>query len=84
MWSTTPVFQIVLQIEVRMASSPSWTNSAGMLSTTVDFSIFCVLTAESSSYRRMGDDVQTVSVDSQVLLGVHQSADGRGFDFHVR
>ena len=60
MWSTIPVFQILLQIEVRMsimASSPSWTNSAGMLSTTADFPIFSALTAASNSYRRMCDDV---------------------------
>ena len=35
-----PVFQILLQTEVRMpfmASPPTWTNSAGMLSTPADF-----------------------------------------------
>ena len=36
----SPVFQILLQIEVRisvMASPPVWTNSAGMLSTGLTF-----------------------------------------------
>ena len=44
----SPVFQILLQTEVRMsimASPPSWTNSAGMLSTPADFTIFSALTA---------------------------------------
>ena len=51
----SPVFQILLQIEVRMsimASSRALTNSAGMLSTPADFPIFSVLTAASTSYRR--------------------------------
>ena len=53
----SPVFQILLQIEVRMfimASSPAWTNSAGMLSTPADFSIFSALTTVSTSSRRIG------------------------------
>ena len=44
----SPVFQILLQIEVRMsitASPPAWTNSAGMISTPADFPIFSALTA---------------------------------------
>ena len=48
----SPVFQILLQIEVRMsymAFPPAWTNSAGMLSFTADFLIFSVLTAASIS-----------------------------------
>ena len=52
-----PVLQILLQIEVRMpimAFPPAWTNSAGMLSTPADFPIFSVLTAASSSSRRIG------------------------------
>ena len=52
-----------------MASPPTWTNSAGMLSTTADFPIFSVLTAASTSSRRMGDAFQRVYVGSQVLLG---------------
>ena len=39
----SPVFQILLQIEVSMSysgSPPVWTNFAGMLSTTADFPIF--------------------------------------------
>ena len=53
----SPVFQILLQIVVRMsimASPPAWTNSAGMLSTTADFPIFSALTAASTSSRRIG------------------------------
>ena len=56
MVSHSPVFQILLQIEVRMsimASSPAWTNSAGMLSTLADFPIFSALTAASTSSRRI-------------------------------
>ena len=51
----SPVFQILLQIEVRMsimASPPGWANSAGMLSTPADFPIFSALTAGSISSRR--------------------------------
>ena len=43
----SPVFQILLQIEVRMsvmASPPAWINSAGMLSTPADFPIVSSLT----------------------------------------
>ena len=68
----SPFFQILLQIVVSMsimASPPTWTNSAGMLSTTADFPIFSVLTAASTSSRRMGDAFQRVYVGSQVLLG---------------
>ena len=53
----SPVFQILLPIAVRMsimASSPAWTNSAGMLSMPVDFPIFSALTAASTSSRRIG------------------------------
>ena len=44
------VYQILLQIEVRMsimASPPAWTNSDGMLSTPADFPIFSDMTAAS-------------------------------------
>ena len=53
----SPVFQVLLQIVVRMsimASSPAWINSAGMLSTPADFPIFSALTAASTSSRRIG------------------------------
>ena len=53
----SPVFQILLQIVVRMsimASPPAWTNSASMLSTPADFPIFRALTATSTSSRRAG------------------------------
>ena len=53
----SPVFQILLQIEVRMsimASPPAWTYSAGMLSTPADFRFFSALTARSTSSRRIG------------------------------
>ena len=53
----SPVFQILLQIEVRMstmASPPAWTYSAGMLSTPADFPIFSALAAASTSSRRIG------------------------------
>ena len=53
----SPVFQILLQIEVRMstmASPPAWTNSAGMLSTPADFPIFSALAAAYTSSRRIG------------------------------
>ena len=53
----SPVFQILLQIVVRMsimASPSAWTNSAGMLSTPADFPIFSALTAASTSSRRIG------------------------------
>ena len=47
----SPVFQILLQIAVRisiMATPPAWTNSA-MLSTPADFHVFSALTAASIS-----------------------------------
>ena len=53
----SPVFQILLQIAVRMSimvSPPAWTNSAGMLSTPADFPIFSVLNTASTSSRRTG------------------------------
>ena len=53
----SPVFQILLQIVVRMsimASPPTWTNAAGMLSTPADLPIFSALTAASISSRRIG------------------------------
>ena len=53
----SPVFQIVLQIEVRMsitASPHAWTNSTGMLSMSAKFPIFSALTAASTSSRRTG------------------------------
>ena len=53
----SPVFQILLQIVVRMsvmASAPAWINSAGMLSTPADFPIFSALTAASTCSRRTG------------------------------
>ena len=52
----SPVFQILLQIEVRMcimASHPAWTNSADMLSLPADFPIFSALTAASTSSHRI-------------------------------
>ena len=52
----SPVFQILLQIAVRMsvmASPPASINSAGMLSTPADFPIFSALTAASTSSRRI-------------------------------
>ena len=49
----SPGLQILLQIEVRMAS-PALTNSDGMLSTAADFPIFSALTAASTSSRRIG------------------------------
>ena len=58
MWSAILLSpKIVLQIEVRMsimASPPAWTNSAGMLSTPADFSIFSASTAASTSSRGIG------------------------------
>ena len=53
----SPVFQILLQIEVRMsimASPPAWINSAGMLSTQAHFPIFSALNAASTSSHRIG------------------------------
>ena len=53
----SPVFRIMLQIEVRMtimASPPAWNNYAGLLSTPTVFSIFSALTAASTSSRRIG------------------------------
>ena len=53
----SPVFQILLQIAVRMsimASPPAWTNSAGMLFTPADVPIFSVLTAASTASRGKG------------------------------
>ena len=53
----SPVFQILLQILVRMsimASPPAWTYSAGILSTPADFPIFSALTAGSTSSHRIG------------------------------
>ena len=71
----SPVFQILLQIVVRMsvmAPPFAWTNSAGMLSTPVDFPIFSALTAASTS------SLHLVSVGSQVLMGPHQSHSCKG------
>ena len=54
MWLAIPVFQILLQTEVKMsimASFPARTNSAGVLSTPADFPIFCALTATSRRLR---------------------------------
>ena len=56
MVSHSPVFQILLQIVVRvsiMASPPTWTHSAGVLSMPADFPIFSALTAASTSSRRI-------------------------------
>ena len=53
----SPVFQILLQIEVRMSimsSPPAWTNYPGMSSTPADFPISSALTAASTSSRRIG------------------------------
>ena len=53
----SPVFQILLQIEVRvsiMASPPAWTNSTGKLLTPADFPISSALTAASISSRGIG------------------------------
>ena len=53
----SPVFQILLQIQVRistMASPPAWTKSARMLSMPADFLIFSALTAASISSHRIG------------------------------
>ena len=53
----SPVFQILLQIAVRMsimASPPAWTNSASILSTPSDFPVFSALTAASTYSRRIG------------------------------
>ena len=53
----SPVFQILLQVEVRMSimvSPPACTNSAGMLSTPTDFPIFSALTAASTYARSIG------------------------------
>ena len=63
----SPVFQILLQIAVRMsimAFPPAWTNSAGMLSTPADFPIFSVLTAASISSRRIWYALHLVSAGS--------------------
>ena len=52
----SPIFQILLQIEVRISikvSPLAWTNSAGMLSTPTDVPIFRALTAASTSSRRI-------------------------------
>ena len=61
-----------------MASPPTCNNSAGMLSTIAEFPIFSALTAVSASPRRMGYALQRVSVDNQVLLGLHQSHSYKG------
>ena len=54
----SPVFQILLFIEVRMisvmASPPAWINSPIVISTSADFPIFSALTATSTSTRRIG------------------------------
>ena len=53
----SPVSQILLHVVVRMsimAPPPAWTNSAGVLSTPTDFSIFSALTAASTSSHRIG------------------------------
>ena len=53
----SPVFQILLQIAVRMsimASPPARTTSTGMLSTAAYFPIFSALTAASTTSCRIG------------------------------
>ena len=55
--SHSPVCQILLWIVVRAvitSSPPSWTSSAGMLSTPADFPFFNDCTAASTSLQRMG------------------------------
>ena len=50
----SPVFQILLQIEVRMsimASPPAWINSVGMLCTATGIPIISALTAAATSSR---------------------------------
>ena len=57
MVSHSPVFQILLQIEVRLSimdPPPDWTDSAGILSTPADIPNFSALTAGSTSSRRIG------------------------------
>ena len=49
------VFEVLLQIEVRMStmtSPPAWTNSASRLSTQADFLIFSALTVISTCSHR--------------------------------
>ena len=56
MVSHSLVFQILLQIEVRMsimAFPPAWIKSAGRLSTPADFPILSALTAASIPFRRI-------------------------------
>ena len=51
------VFQIFVQVrgQVSIMTSPlAWTNSAGMLSTPVEFLIFSAFTAASTTARRIG------------------------------
>ena len=53
----SPVCQILLHIAMKAAitsSLPSWTSSAGMLSTPADFPFYNNCTAASTSLRRMG------------------------------
>ena len=57
LYGHSPVFQILLLIDVRMsimASPRAWTSSVGMLSTPAAFPIFMALTAASTSSRRIG------------------------------
>ena len=71
----SPVFQILLQIVVRMsimASPPAWTNSAGMLSIPADFPIFSALTAASTSSnysKRLSDTWWLLSMRLRTRLG---------------
>ena len=68
----SPVCQILLQIVVREAitpSPPSWTSSAGMLSTPADFPFFNDCTAASTPLRKMG-------WSSSVSAWVQSSTDG--------
>ena len=54
---TSPAFKVLLQTGVRtsvMPSSPALTNSAGILSTPADFSIFSDIATVSTSVRRIG------------------------------
>ena len=56
-----------------MASPPAWTNSAGMLSTPADFSIFSALTAVSTSSRRIGWCSSFGICKQSSMFGPHQS-----------
>ena len=77
----SPVFQILLQTEIRMSSMSSplaWANSAGMLSAPADFPIVSALTAASTSSRRIERCSSSGICGLSSIVASHQSHSCKG------